>query len=129
VIVTDLRAPLVLALDMAGNVYVNEVGAGEVSQINLAHGTKRVIATGLRTPQGLAIGADGSLFVIERDAKQLTRIDARTGVTEAIATNLPVGRLGVPNATAGVAAGMHGTLYVMSDIENSIYRLEPRPRR
>jgi streptogramin lyase len=79
----------------------------------------------LRSPQGLAIGTDGSLFVIERDARQLTRIDARTGAAEAVATNLPVGRPGVESSSAGVTAGARGTLYVMSDIENSIYRLEP----
>jgi streptogramin lyase len=129
VIATDLRGPIVLAVDPAGNVFVNESGAGEISQIDLTHGTKRSVASGLRTPQGLAIGTDGSLFVIEREAKQLTRIDARTGATAAAAMNLPVGRRGVENATAGVAAGAHGTLYVMSDVENSIYRLEPRRRR
>lgn len=129
VIATDLRGPIVLAADAAGNVFVNESGAGEISQIDLTHGTKRSIATGLRTPQGLAIGTDGSLFVIERETKQLTRIDARTGATAAVATNLPVGRAGVESATAGVASGAHGTLYVMSDVENSIYRLEPRRRR
>lgn len=129
VIATDLRGPLALAIDAAGNVFVNETGGGEISQMDLTHGTKRSIASGLRTPQGLAIGTDGSLFVIERDAKQLTRIDARTGTKVAAATNLPVGRVGVDSATAGVAAGSHGTLYVMSDIENSIYRLAPLRRR
>ena len=125
-IATDLRGPVVLAVDAAGEVFINESGAGEISQIDLTHGTKRVVATGLRTPQGLAIGTDGNLFVIERDAQQLTRIDARTGATTAVVTNLPVGRHGVENSSASVAAGSRGTLYVMSDIENSIYRLEPR---
>jgi sugar lactone lactonase YvrE len=129
VIANDLRGAVALALDPAGAVFVSEGGAGEVSQIDLTHGTKRVVATGLRTPQGLTIGTDGSLFVIERDARQLTRIDARTGMTEAVATNLPVGRHGIENSSASVAAGTRGTLYVLSDTENSIYRLEPRRRR
>jgi sugar lactone lactonase YvrE len=129
VIANDLRGPIALAVDAAGEVFLSETGAGQVSQIDLTHGTRRVVATGLRTPQGLAIGVDGSLFVIERDAKQLTRIDARTGTTEAVATDLPVGRRGVENATSSVAAGARGTLYVLSDIENSIYRLEPRRKR
>jgi sugar lactone lactonase YvrE len=122
---TDLNGPIVLAVDSAGEVFVNESGAGQVSHIDLTHGTKRVVASGLRTPQGLAIGTDGSLFTVERDARQLTRIDVRTGTTAAVATNLPVGRQGVENSSAGIAAGSRGTLYVMSDIENSIYRLEP----
>jgi sugar lactone lactonase YvrE len=128
VVASDLRGSIALALDASGAVFVSEGGAGQVSQIDLTHGTKRVIATGLRTPQGLAIGTDGSLFVIERDVQQLTRIDARTGAMEPVATNLPVGLRGIENASASVAAGARGTLYVLSDIENSIYRLEPRGR-
>jgi len=128
VVASDLRGSIALALDASGALFVSEGGAGQVSQVDLTHGTKRVIATGLRTPQGLAIGTDGSLFVIERDVQQLTRIDARTGAMESVATNLPVGLRGIENASASVAAGARGTLYVLSDIENSIYRLEPRGR-
>lgn len=118
--------PVALALSAAGELYLSESQQGEVAQIDLTHGTRRVIARGLQTPQGLTIGTDGSLFVIEREPQQVTRIDARTGATEVVATNLPVGRRGVPNSSASIAAGSRGTLYVMSDIENSIYRLVPR---
>lgn len=126
VIVKDLLGPIALGLSPNGSVYVSEGEAGQVSQLDLSHGTKHVIARGLKTPQGLAIGADGTLFVVERDRRQLTRIDARTGAVRAIATNLPVGRAGVGDATAGVATGTRGVLYVLSDLENSIYRLTPR---
>jgi sugar lactone lactonase YvrE len=127
-LLTDLQGPVALAVSRSGEVYISEAGAGEISQVDLTHGTKRIIARGLRTPQGLAIDTDGSLFVVEREAKQLTRIDSRTGKAEVVATNLPVGRPGVDSSSAGVAAGARGTLYVMSDIENSIYRLIPRRR-
>lgn len=125
---TDLAAPLAFALSPAGEVYASLAATGEIVRLDPTNGTKSAVARGLRTPQGLAVGADGSLFVVERDARQLTRIDARTGATEAVATDLPVGRPGVENASAAVAAGMRGTLYVLSDIENSIYRLTPRRR-
>jgi sugar lactone lactonase YvrE len=127
-LMTDLGGPIALALAANGNVYMSDSAAGEISEVDLTHGTKRLIARGLRTPQGLAVGTDGSLFVIERDAKQLTRIDARTGAAAGVALNLPVGRHGVDGASAGVAAGARGTLYVMSDVENSIYRLVPQRR-
>lgn len=125
-VATDLRGPVALALDASGNVLICETGGGLVSQIDLIHGTKRVIASDLQTPQGLTVGTDGSLFVIERDLKQLTRIDARSGASQPVVTNLPVGRHGVENSSAGLAAGARGTLYVSSDIENSIYRFTPR---
>jgi sugar lactone lactonase YvrE len=127
-LMTDLSGPLAFALSPAGEVYVSQAETGEIMRIDLTYGVKRSVARGLRTPQGLAVGTDGSLFVVERDLRQLTRIDARTGATTAVAKNLPVGRPGVDNASASIAAGRRGTLYVMSDVENSIYRLTPRRR-
>ena len=128
-IATDLGGGAVaLALSAAGELYLCESTSGEIAQVDLVHGTRRVIARGLQTPQGLTVGTDGSLFVIEREPKRLTRVDVRTGATEVVATNLPVGRHGVENSSAGVAAGSRGALYVLSDIENSIYRLVPRRR-
>jgi streptogramin lyase len=125
-LLSDMSGPLAFALSPSGEVYVSQAESGEIVRLDLTYGMKRVVARELRMPQGLAFGTDGSLFVIERDARQLTRIDPRTGATQAVATNLPVGRRGVDNASAGVAAGARGTLYVMSDVENSIYRLTPR---
>lgn len=123
VVIENLRGPIAFALSAAGEVYVSQAELGEVARLDLTHGTKQVIATQLRAPQGLAVSTDGNLFVIERDLKRLTRIDVRTGATRAVATNLPVGREG---GIAGVAAGTRGSLYVLSDVENSIYRLTPK---
>ncbi|HEY8537667.1 MAG TPA: SMP-30/gluconolactonase/LRE family protein [Steroidobacteraceae bacterium] len=124
-ILEGLRGSVGLAMSPAGDVYVGQEEAGEVAQLDSSKNALRVIARGLRTPQGLAIDTDGNLFVVERDARQLTRIDAKTGATQRIATDLPVGRRGL-NASTSVAAGARGVVYVLSDIENSIYRLTPR---
>lgn len=123
-ILEGLRGAVALAMSSAGDVYVSQEEAGEIVQLDLSKSTLRVIARGLRGPQGLAIDNDGGLFVVERDAQQLTRIDAKSGAMEPVATQLPVGRQGL-NASAGVAAGARGALYVLSDIENAIYRLAP----
>ena len=126
IIVNELRGSVALALAPSGEVYVSSSETGEIVLVELAHGTKHSVARDLKTPQGLTVGTDGNLFVIERDSRALTRIDVRTGSAEAVAANFPVGRHGVANSSAGVAAGARGTLYVVSDIENSIYRLTPR---
>jgi len=39
---------------------------------------------------------------------------------------LPVGLKNVPITLAGVAVGAGGTLYVTSDVENSIWRLRKK---
>jgi hypothetical protein len=42
---------------------------------------------------------------------------------QVLARGLPVGLTNVPITLAGVAVGGTGTLYVISDVENSIWRL------
>jgi glucose/arabinose dehydrogenase len=45
---------------------------------------------------------------------------------QVIARGLPVGLTNVPITLAGVAVGGDGTLYVTSDVENSIWRLKKK---
>jgi glucose/arabinose dehydrogenase len=54
------------------------------------------------------------------------RVDPRSGAVEVIARGLPVGLRDVPITLAGVAVGAGGTLYVTSDVENSIWRLQKK---
>jgi glucose/arabinose dehydrogenase len=118
----DLAAPLGLAAAGDNAVYVSEMAAGRVLRIDVNTAARRVIARGLDRPQGIA--TDGSaVFVVEAGKGQLLRVDARSGAVEVIARGLPVGLPQVPITLAGVAVGARGTLYVTSDIENSIWRL------
>jgi sugar lactone lactonase YvrE len=121
-ILGDLVAPLGLAVAGDHAVYLSEMAAGQVSWVDVTSGSRRVIAKGLDRPQGIA--TDGSaVFVVEAGKGQLLRVDARSGAVEVIARGLPVGLPQVPITLAGVAVGARGTLYVTSDIENSIWRL------
>jgi sugar lactone lactonase YvrE len=127
-ILADLAAPLGLAIADDNAVYVSEMASGQVSQINVNSGARRVIAQGLDRPQGIA--TDGSaVLVVEAGKGRLLRIEppASGGSAEArievVARNLPVGLPNVPITSAGVAVGGGGTIYVTSDIENSIWRL------
>jgi hypothetical protein len=51
------------------------------------------------------------------------RIEPGISAVELIARDLPIGLANVPITLAGVAAGAGGTIYVTSDVENSIWRL------
>jgi sugar lactone lactonase YvrE len=124
-IVADLAAPLGLALAGDNAVYVSEMAAGRVVHIDVNSGARRVIAQGLDRPQGIA--TDGSsVLVVEAGKGWLVRLDPQTGAVEVLARDLPVGLANVPLALAGVAVGAGGTLYVTSDVENSIWRLKKK---
>jgi sugar lactone lactonase YvrE len=127
-ILGDLAAPLGLAIAGDHAVYVSEMAAGQLSSVDVNSGARRVIAKGLDRPQGIA--TDGSaVFVVEAGKGQLVRIEPQRGAIEVIARGLPVGLPNVPITLAGVAVGAGGTLYVTSDIENSIWRLQPKKKQ
>ena len=120
-IVTDLAAPLGLALAGNDSVYVGEMVTGQVSRIDVNSGARRVIAKGLDRPQGIA--TDGSaVLVAEVGKQQLLRVEPQSGAVEVIARGLPIGLPNVPMTLTGVAAGSDA-IYVTSDVENSIWRL------
>lgn len=124
-IVGDLGAPLGLAIAGENAVYVSEMAAGLVSRIDIESGARRVLAKGLDRPQGIA--TDGSaVLVVEAGKGQLVRIEPRSAAIEVIARGLPVGLRDVPITLAGVAVGADGTIYVTSDVENSIWRMKKK---
>ncbi|HKQ15545.1 MAG TPA: SMP-30/gluconolactonase/LRE family protein [Steroidobacteraceae bacterium] len=124
-ILADLAAPLGLAIADDNAVYVSEMASGQLSQINVNSGARRVIAQGLDRPQGIA--TDGSaVLVVEAGKGRLLRVEAESGAVEVIARDLPVGLKNVPITLSGVAVGGGGTIYVSSDVENSIWRLRKK---
>ncbi len=124
-IVADLAAPLGLAIAGDSAVYVSEMAAGRVSRIDISNGARRVIAQGLDRPQGIA--TDGTaVLVVEAGKGRLVRVDPSNGAVEVIARDLPIGLANVPITLAGVAVGAGGTIYVTSDVENSIWRLRKK---
>ena len=124
-IVANLAAPIGLAIAADNAVYVSEMAAGRLSQVDVNSGARRVIAEGLDRPQGIA--TDGSaVLVVEAGKRRLVRIDSGSGAVEVIARDLPIGLANVPITLAGVAVGADGTLYVTSDVENSIWRLKKK---
>jgi sugar lactone lactonase YvrE len=124
-IVGDLLAPLGLAIAGDNAVYVSEMAAGRVSRVDVNTGARRVIARGLDRPQGIA--TDGpAVIVVEAGKRQLLRVEPQSGAIETIARGLPVGLPNVPITLAAVAVGAGGTIYVTSDVENSIWRLRKK---
>ena len=122
-IVADLAAPLGLAIAGDDAVYVSEMAAGRISRIDINSGTRQVIAQGLDRPQGIATDGAGVL-VVEAGKARVVRVEPGNGAVEVIARDLPIGLANVPITLSGVAVGAGGTIYVTSDVENSIWRLK-----
>ena len=121
----DLAAPLGLAIAGDDAVYVSEMAAGRVSRVDLSSGARRVIAQGLDRPQGIA--TEGStVLVVEAGKQRLVRVNPQSGAIEVIARGLAIGLPNVPITLAGVAVGAGGTIYVTSDVRNSISRLRKK---
>lgn len=128
-----LAGPTALASAGEGAVYVTEALAGLITRVDLESGDKRTIASGLRQPEGLAIAADGRIIVAEAGARRITAVDPESGEKEILAEELPIGlkaASGQPptNLTTGVAVSRSGTIYFTSDLEDAIYRMQPRGR-
>ncbi len=130
-IAEGLGGPLGLVLADATIAYVTESTDGEVSKVNLTHGTHEVVASGLSEPEGLALMADGRLVVAEAGAARLVALDPATGDIEEIAADLPIGlKVGPPwpanYVPTGVVVDSAGAIYVSADIDSTILKITKR---
>lgn len=129
VIAKDLVVPSYIALAGKDAVYVTEVMAGNVTQVNLADGAKIVVASGLKLPKSVGVLPDGKLVVVEAGKQQLVEIDPASGAIKPLVTNLAVGyppNGPPPGLTAGLAVSDAGNIYVTGDIENVLYKIRKK---
>ncbi len=130
VVAKDLAAPTAMVEGPDNVVYVTETAGGRVVQIDIASGARKTVSEGLVAPEGIDLGPDGRIYVAEVGHRRVVAIDPANGERTVIATNLDIGlptfKDGPPAfVTTGVAVGKSGTVYVSSDIRNSIYKLIP----
>jgi sugar lactone lactonase YvrE len=126
IIVSGLHNLTGFALASDAVAYALDAAAGRASRIDLRTGQATLIARDLRNPRGLAVTAQHELLTIEMDARQLVRLDISTGSRQTIATDLPVGGADNPTMAAGIAVGANGTIYLSSDVDNSLWKLTPK---
>ena len=129
-LVKELRGPVAMAQGPGSVIYVTEIAAGAVSQIDTASGARKVVADGLAGPEGIDVGPDGRLYVAEVGQKRVVAIDPASGTKTVIASNLDIGLASYPGGPpalvpTGVAVGKSGNVYVSSDLRNALYKLTP----
>jgi sugar lactone lactonase YvrE len=89
----------------------------------------RTIAEGLSHPEGLAWTPDGYLLIVETGAGRISLIDPDSGNIDTIEQGLKLGIPAVPNSPptwifSDVALGSSGVIFITSDVENVLYRIE-----
>ncbi len=127
-VVEGLGAPVGVAVDELGQVFVTEWASGNVVQVNVDTKETKVVASGLDKPEGIAIGGIGRILVAETGTKSVVALYLATSTRETIATGIPMGLgvtpqfppMGVPT---GVVAASDGSLFVSADITDSIWRI------
>ena len=131
ILAKGLAEPIGLAAT-EGDLWVSDHATGSVLQV-VAKGrtlhTPVAVATGLASPEGLAVGKDGSLLVVEPEIGRLSRVDRVTGQITTVAAGFPPCLLGDHPTWIfnGVAVDAGGSIYLTSDVDNRIYRIDPKP--
>ncbi|MEL7568255.1 MAG: PQQ-binding-like beta-propeller repeat protein [Dehalobacterium sp.] len=132
VVAAGLKSPTYMALAGQDAIYVTEFTAGRVTKVNLKTGDKKVICSGLLAPKGIAVNTNGKILVLDSAARQLLEIDPATGISKPLVINLAVGLQGFANggpaaySLTGVAASKSGSIYITSDLANTIYKISPK---
>jgi hypothetical protein len=117
-----VNAPVGLAVDPTGNLYIADTGNHRVRRVEVATGTIRTVAgTGeaghsgdfgpaaaarLNRPRDLAFDRSGNLYIADEGNHRVRRVDARTGVITTVAGSGTAGFSG--DGAAATAAALSG---------------------
>ena len=96
--------------------YVTEYGAGQVTEVNLTTGGRRVVAEDLSGPVDVVI-KDGSLYVAETLAGRITKVDIASGVKEVFLA----GYVGKPK---GLAWDHEGNLLILDAAMKKLVKVD-----
>ncbi|SHN34946.1 cadherin-like beta sandwich domain-containing protein, partial [Mucilaginibacter sp. OK098] len=108
-------APLGIAADTLGNVYVADKGNNLIKKINVNTGTTVNIGSGFNTPSGVAVDAAGNIYVADSGDGLVKKIPADNSGIVNIGTGF--------NSPVGVAVDAAGNVYVADAGNASVYKV------
>ena len=108
-------APLGIAADALGNVYVADKGNNLVKKVNVNAGTTVNIGSGFNTPSGVAVDAFGNVYVADTDNGLVKKIPVDNSGIVNIGTGF--------NAPVGVAVDAVGNVYVADAGNAAVYKV------
>lgn len=114
-----LNRPVAVAMSKtAPKLYVAEYGAGQITEVSLTDGAKRVLVTGLDGPVALAV-VDDALYIAEGRTARIRRAPLAGGKSEVFVSS-EVGKVGA------LAGDGHGGLIAVDVIGRRLLRIDPR---
>jgi len=117
VFATGITAPMGLAFDSSGNLYVSDQAGGNIKKFDSSGGTGTVFATGLTGPCGLAF-SDGNLYVANAGNSTILKFNSSGQVSTFTSTNL----LASP---FGLAFDSSGNLFVACPDNGNLLKFDP----
>ncbi len=131
-LIEGLKVPAGLAAN-GDDLYVGDWETGTIwkaVEAGVSLNPPQAVVENLSKPEGIAFDNEGRLLVVEVGNKRLIRIDFTDNSTFVIAEDLALG-LEPPKGAAptwvalsSVAVSSSGALYVTSDVDNLIYKIE-----
>lgn len=112
----ELNLPTAVLMDPSGaKLYVAEYGNGQITEVSLSDGSKKVLTGGLVGPIALTM-VDSKLYVAEVTAGRISKVDPITGNKEVFF----VGVTGKPNAIGNDGSG---NLIILDGASQKLFRL------
>ena len=112
------RPMAVLMSKTEPKIYVAEYGAGQITEVSLTDGAKKVLATGLEGPLALAI-IDNTLYVAEGKPGRISKVDLANG-------NKEVFLAGVVGKVGALANDGAGNLLALDGASGRLFRINPQ---
>ena len=116
---TSAQAPLAIAADMQGNLYVADPPTSRVLKITTSTGQETVFApgAGFNKPSGVAVDAAGDVYVADTGNNRIVRVTPAGTFTQVVTPTL--------NAPAGVAVGSGTDLYIADTGNDRVIHIPP----
>jgi streptogramin lyase len=115
----ELNLPIAVLMDPSGaKLYVAEYGNGQITEVSLTDGSKKVVTDGLSGPIALTL-IDGKLYVAESSAGRISKVDPATGNK----TIFFAGMTGRPNAIGNDGSG---NLIILDGASQKLFHLNTK---
>jgi gliding motility-associated-like protein len=111
---TGFNTPVNMATDVAGNIYVADLGLSVIKKITPA-GVASTVGSGLSLPFGVAVDAAGNVYVCEIGNSDVVKIAATNGVKTVLAKNF--------TSVYDVDVDAIGNLYVADNGAGIVYKI------
>lgn len=119
-------APVGVAVDSHGNVYVTDRGNNSIRKISASGYVTTLASTGFAAPYGIAVDKLDNVYVTDHDNNEIKKIDA-AGIVTVLAGSTTQGKADGNGSAAsffnpsGIAIDQYGVIYV-SDQSNNLIR-------